>query len=341
MSHDPSSGVSFLMHSNATLLMAALVILHASGAPVMAQTASPSVTWRPSRPQGGTLVRISVVVPGYGTQPGDTIAGPDSAPVAGTLAGEPLHFASDRRGGFVAFGGIPVDATDTMPLHLYISRGASLDTVVRQLRLSTVKRPVERLSVAPSFGKEPDSALAKRLADEGRRAREVSVRAHETPALWRAPFLRPRATRVTSAFGGGREFNGTVRSRHMGVDFAGAVGTPVRATNRGVVALVDTFYLAGRAVYIDHGAGLVTAYFHLSRADVAVGDTVTRGQVIGLVGHTGRVTGPHLHWVARYGAITVDPLGLVSLTAPATSARPGGAKRSRPASGTAERRAPR
>jgi murein DD-endopeptidase MepM/ murein hydrolase activator NlpD len=77
--------------------------------------------------------------------------------------------------------------------------------------------------------------------------------------------------------------------------------------------LVDSFFLAGNVVYIDHGGGLVTAYFHLSKPLVSVGDTVTRGQVIGLVGATGRVTGPHLHWAARYGAITVNPLDLVSL----------------------------
>jgi murein DD-endopeptidase MepM/ murein hydrolase activator NlpD len=80
-----------------------------------------------------------------------------------------------------------------------------------------------------------------------------------------------------------------------------------------VVALVDNFFLAGNVVYIDHGGGLVTAYFHLSKPLVSAGDTVARGQVIGLVGATGRVTGPHLHWAARYGAITVNPLDLVSL----------------------------
>jgi len=80
-----------------------------------------------------------------------------------------------------------------------------------------------------------------------------------------------------------------------------------------VVALVADFYLAGRAVYIDHGGGLVTAYFHLSRAEVAEGDTVTAGQRIGAVGRSGRVTGPHLHWVARYGVISVDPMSLLGL----------------------------
>jgi murein DD-endopeptidase MepM/ murein hydrolase activator NlpD len=316
------------------LVALALAALHAASSPVLAQIAPPEVKWRPARPLGGTLVQISVLIPGYGTRPGDTVIGPEATPVAGKLAGEPLHFTRDTTGHYVAFGGIPVDAADSLPLELYVTRGTSRDTAVRQLRLSATKRPVERLSVAPSFGKEPDSVLAKRIADESRRAREVSLRAHETPPLWRAPFLKPRTTRVTSAFGGGREFNGTIRSRHMGVDFAGAVGTPVRATNRGVVALVDTFYLAGRAIYIDHGAGLVTAYFHLSRADVAVGDTVARGQAIGLVGQTGRVTGPHLHWVARYGVITVDPLGLVTLTAAPSARHADRGKRARPKNAT-------
>jgi murein DD-endopeptidase MepM/ murein hydrolase activator NlpD len=80
-----------------------------------------------------------------------------------------------------------------------------------------------------------------------------------------------------------------------------------------VVALVADFYLAGRAVYLDHGAGLVTGYFHLSQASVAQGDTVAAGQRIGAVGRTGRVTGPHLHWLVRYGGISVDPMTLVEL----------------------------
>jgi murein DD-endopeptidase MepM/ murein hydrolase activator NlpD len=108
-------------------------------------------------------------------------------------------------------------------------------------------------------------------------------------------------------------FNGVLRSRHMGVDFAGRRGATVRAANRGVVALVADLYMSGTTILIDHGAGLVTGYLHLSRTLVAVGDTVARGQTIGEVGATGRVTGPHLHWLAGYGGITFDPLGLVGL----------------------------
>ena len=80
-----------------------------------------------------------------------------------------------------------------------------------------------------------------------------------------------------------------------------------------MVALVAPFYLAGNVVYLDHGEGLISAYFHLSRTDVKLGDIVERGQIIGAVGRTGRVTGPHLHWVTRYGGVTVDPMSVLAL----------------------------
>ncbi len=99
----------------------------------------------------------------------------------------------------------------------------------------------------------------------------------------------------------------------MGTDFAGTVGAPVVAANRGVVRIVGAFYNGGNVIYVDHGAGLTSAYLHLSKQLVAVGDTVERGQRIGLVGATGRVTGPHLHLIVRYGDITVDPLSLFAI----------------------------
>ena len=156
----------------------------------------------------------------------------------------------------------------------------------------------------------------KRAWHARERARSPSAAARTTR---RGDGRRPscvRARRTSpSGFGTGRTFNGEVTSRHLGVDFRGATGTPIRAANRGVVVLVDTFFLGGRVVYLDHGGGVTTGYLHLSKALVAVGDTVARGQTIGLVGATGRVTGPHLHWTARYGAITVNPLDLLKLDA--------------------------
>jgi murein DD-endopeptidase MepM/ murein hydrolase activator NlpD len=141
----------------------------------------------------------------------------------------------------------------------------------------------------------------------------VALHAHTTPRLWAEPFTHPRDSRITSGFGGGREYNGQITSRHMGTDFAGAVGAPVRAANRGVVRIVDAFFYGGNVVYIDHGAGLSSAYLHLSEHLVSVGDTVTRGQQVGRVGATGRVTGPHLHLIVRYGSITVDPVSLFAV----------------------------
>src|SRR4029079_10679872 len=159
----------------------------------------------------------------------------------------------------------------------------------------------------------PDSALAARLERESARAAEVAERSHATPILWTKPFTLPRPSRITSGFGRGREYNGTITSRHMGTDFAGATGAPVRAINDGVVRIVDSFFLGGNVIYLDHGGGLTSAYLHLSKQNVAVGDTVKRGQIIGRVGATGRVTGPHLHLIVRYGTITVDALSLFAL----------------------------
>ena len=172
--------------------------------------------------------------------------------------------------------------------------------------------PRERITVPPRMV-EYDSVTSARIESEGLRAREVSRRSHDTPRLWSLPLRLPRPGRITSPYGGAREYNGKVASRHTGTDFAGAVGAPVVAPTGGVVALVADFYLAGKAVYLDHGAGLVTGYFHLSRADVAKGDTVKAGQRIGAVGRSGRVTGPHLHWIMRYGTISIDPMSLVEL----------------------------
>jgi murein DD-endopeptidase MepM/ murein hydrolase activator NlpD len=189
--------------------------------------------------------------------------------------------------------------------------------------------PSERLTVSPRFSGRPDTALQRRIDEEGRRAAEVARAAHDTRRLWSGAFQRPRPGRITSGYGRARVFNGSVQSRHMGTDFAGAVGAPVRAVNRGIVRIVDDFYYGGNVVYVDHGAGLTTAYLHLSETTVAVGDTVEKGQVIGRVGATGRVTGPHLHLIARYGRHTVDPLTLLQITRPPTRAPASAASRSR------------
>jgi murein DD-endopeptidase MepM/ murein hydrolase activator NlpD len=309
-----------MMNGSFARVVVALALI-AGGIPAEganAQTAASDdlVSWSPRRPRQGTLFRL--VVEGV----------TDPRAVTATVAGEPLHFAPAAGERVFAFAPVPIDATGSVTATIVIADEIGTDTVQARIPVAPGGYPLERLTVAPRFSGKPDTALQRRMEEEGRRAAEVSRVAHETPRLWSGAFARPREGRITSGFGRARVFNGSVQSRHMGLDFAGAVGAPVRAVNRGVVRIVDDFYLGGNVLYIDHGAGLVTAYLHLSETLVSVGDTVQRGTLIGRVGATGRVTGPHLHLIVRYGRYSLDPQTLLE---PGRSQRP--ANRARTSAG--------
>lgn len=279
------------------------------------QAQAPRLSVTPATPAPGGIVQLSVT---------DTTWADSVVTARGTLAGEPLRFLAGDDGRLGAIGGIPVDATDSVMARVILERrsGAS-DTLVVAVEVPPRPPPARepRLAVDQRFTRPMDKATQARIARENALALRVGRAAHKSPPLWTEEFRRPREAVVTSRFGTGRMFNGTVASRHLGVDYRGAPGEPVYAANRGVVALVDTFFLAGRVVYIDHGGGVVTGYFHLTTPLVATGDTVERGQKIGTVGSTGRVTGPHLHWSARYGGITVNPGDLLDLPADFYSGR--------------------
>jgi murein DD-endopeptidase MepM/ murein hydrolase activator NlpD len=282
---------------------AVFVVCAAVTLPVAAH--AQKLTISPAKPQPGAVVTLALTT----TDQSDPISS-----VRGAMAGEPLHFAASGAA-WRAIGGIPVDATGPLTATAIVRRASGkTDTIKARLVLPKLPPPAAQpLAVDNRFTQPLDSATEARVARENARAREIGKHAHDSAPMWRSTFLRPRSSVVTSAFGTGRLFNGQLTARHLGVDFRGAMGEPVRAANRGVVALVDNFFLAGNVVYIDHGGGVVTAYFHLSKTLVSEGDTVSRGQEIGLVGNTGRVTGPHLHWAARYGEITVNPLDLVKV----------------------------
>ena len=264
------------------------------------------ITDLPAQPQPGAIVRLAVTAPSRG----DAVVS-----IRGALAEEPLHFIRAGRDTWHAIGGIPADREGTLFANAIVQR-ASGKTEITRVRFNLPKLPPPRaqaLDVDSSFTRPLDSATQARINRENARAREIGVRAHDRPPMWTASFIKPRTSVITSEFGSGRVFNGQLTARHLGVDFRGAVGEPIRAANRGIVVLVDNFFLAGNVVYIDHGGGVVTSYFHMSKPLVHVGEAVKRGQVIGLVGNTGRVTGPHLHWAARYGAKTVNPLDLLAI----------------------------
>lgn len=261
------------------------------------------VTLDPERPVQGTIFRVEVEAAG------------ETVILQARYAGEPLHFEEVVPGMWTALAAVPIGATGQTELPVVLRRPGGADTVRLPVVIRDGTYRTEKLRVAPEFGRAPDAALRERMRQESAKARAVSARAHRTPRLWEAPFRLPRDTRITSRFGDGREFNGQITSRHMGTDLAGGVGAPVRAAANGIVALVDRFYLGGNVVYLDHGGGLVTAYLHLSATLVTEGQAVSAGEVIGRVGATGRVTGPHLHWIARYGGITVNPFSLPGLSA--------------------------
>ncbi len=126
-------------------------------------------------------------------------------------------------------------------------------------------------------------------------------------------YIFPLDTKITSLFGNARVYNGSLKGYHSGTDFRAKIGTPLKSANDGIVVLVQDRFYSGGSVIVDHGRGVYLCYYHMSRFDVKVGDKVKQGDILGLSGDTGRVTGPHLHFSARVGAIQVDPLQLITL----------------------------
>jgi Peptidase family M23 len=131
--------------------------------------------------------------------------------------------------------------------------------------------------------------------------------------LWDGSFQLPVEKEISSRFGNRRVFNGRLKSYHNGLDFRSPKGTPVYASNSGVVKLAKNLFYSGNAVLIDHGTGIFTIYAHLSKIKTAVGRRIEKGQLIGLSGATGRVSGPHLHWGVKLNAVAVNPLRFVEI----------------------------
>lgn len=169
-----------------------------------------------------------------------------------------------------------------------------------------------KLTVAPKYV-ELSPENQERAARESKEIGAVYARL--TPQkYWSGPFQTP-IPGVTGGrnFGHRRVFNGQPRDPHSGADLQASTGTKILASNAGKVVLAKDFFFNGNAVFIDHGLGVYTMYLHLSQILVKPGDMVTRGQVVGLAGATGRVTGPHLHWGTRILSARVDPFSLFEL----------------------------
>ncbi len=173
------------------------------------------------------------------------------------------------------------------------------------------KFATESLKVAPQFVEPNPEQLARAKAEQQRLHELYGTVTPEK--LWRGKFRVP-LTGVTSGanFGRRRVLNGQASSPHTGVDFPAPTGTPVHAAQAGRVVLAEPLYFAGNTVLIDHGLGIYTLYGHLSEISVKVGDELAAGAVLGKVGATGRVTGPHLHWGLVVDGARVNALQIVN-----------------------------
>jgi murein DD-endopeptidase MepM/ murein hydrolase activator NlpD len=181
------------------------------------------------------------------------------------------------------------------------------------------------LTVDDSFVNPPEPVLA-RITREALELEQLWMQS-EPRRLWTGSFVRPVPGRVNGAFGSRSIFNGEARQPHGGADFLSPTGTPIRAPNSGRVLLARNLYFTGNTVVVDHGLGVFSLLAHLSVVAVREGDTVIRGEIIGQVGATGRVTGPHLHWAVRMNGARVDPVAVLAIAGQERSATQIGAAR--------------
>jgi len=280
------------------------------------------VQWDPAAPREGQAIGIHLLQPAAGRHPFS---------VQGRLGSYPIHF-TPVEGGWFGVAPAPIGSAGERELVLrYRLDRDSVAVDSLPLRIASHVFPFTRLRVAPRYASPSAGELAK-IAEDRKVLRAVLDSA-SSAWLPRRPFEWPRRGRITSPFGQRRIFNGELKSRHTGVDISGRKGEPVRAAARGRVALIGHFYYTGNAVYLDHGLGVYTSYDHLSHVDVREGEMVERGQLIGKVGATGRVTGPHLHWGLHVDGVPLEATSLFLLRLPAESAASAGESPSDTAAG--------
>ncbi len=215
---------------------------------------------------------------------------------------------------FQAFLGLDLGIKPGLyPLKIFFQDTAGgWETLERSITISTKEFPVKKLWVNEKFV-TPPPGVRERIRRESELLQTLYNRF--TPEwLGEGRFIIPSEGKKYDNFGERRIYNNKPRSSHGGVDISAPTGTPVKASNAGEVVLASDLYFSGKTVIIDHGLGLFTLYLHLSRLRVKRGDSVGRGDIIGVVGATGRVTGPHLHWGVKILGSRIDPDSLLSMS---------------------------
>jgi murein DD-endopeptidase MepM/ murein hydrolase activator NlpD len=194
---------------------------------------------------------------------------------------------------------------------LFTMQDGTVDKREAVIEVERKKYPTTELKVDEKYVElsKPDLARANRESKET----EAIYATITNEMLWDQPFGVPIPGESGTNFGHRRIFNGQPRAPHTGADLHAKTGTPIHATNRGRVVLAKSLFFTGNTVILDHGLGVYSLYAHLSQIDVKREDMVSNGQLLGLAGATGRVTGPHLHWGMRVQGARVDPFTLVDI----------------------------
>lgn len=218
---------------------------------------------------------------------------------------------SNGNGGSAASILLPVPLDEkSAKLRLGLGAGAKKpEEIGAEVVFFDKKRPTQKLTVDRKYVSPP--ASEKSRIERDREKVRKTLAAADAGKKWDLPFRRPVPGTVSSDFGLKRVFNGEPRSVHRGLDLRGPEGSPIYACADGRVALVDNLYYSGNTVYVDHGDGVFTAYLHMSQPKVEPGQIIRKGDLVGLVGSTGRVTGPHLHLSLIVQGQSVDPAPLL------------------------------
>jgi hypothetical protein len=224
----------------------------------------------------------------------------------------PLWNCLDDKDAWCGLLAVPLDTPlGEKPVSLTATVGSQLFSETVPLKVAKGKFKINLLKVAPQLTR-PSEEEQKQI-EQDKKDLEAAYAAPTLESVWSEPFSLPTSGGVTSLFGNQRRYNGQVSSTHYGVDLRAGEKTPIHAINKGKVLLARQFFYAGNMVLLDHGMGVYSSYSHLSRLDVKPGQEVKRGDLLGMAGATGRVTGPHLHWGTRLNGHPVDPHRLVAV----------------------------
>lgn len=208
------------------------------------------------------------------------------------------------------FIGLGRDSPPTVSVRI---DGAAGESLTRTISVAPRAWRIDRVDGVPQNLVTPDPETEARIAADSKLLRAARALVVAEP-FYRSGFIRPARGRISGIYGSQRILNGTPRNVHAGLDIAAPTGTPIRAAADGIVTLSNPgMVMSGGTVLVNHGFGLQTSYIHMSRIDVADGQRVKQGDVIGAIGATGRVTGPHLHFSVLWFDTSLDPATVLAL----------------------------